>query len=253
MKLRKPLRQYVLAHLRTWHRRLGITAAAFILFLSFSGIALNHADSWGLADRNVTWEFVLDWYGIKEPRRLGRTGIGHLSVVETDGLVWLPDGMALECGSLRGAAVLPGQALWAVLCGEQLILLDQAGELVDQLQANSGIPAQPVRLGTGQSRLVLETADGFYATVDTLSWHKLDDRPSGIQWGEIESLSATEEDAWRQKYRSRWLHWERVLMDLHSGRIWGSYGPWLSDVVAVLLILLSASGVYVWVRVYRKR
>ena len=46
------------------------------------------------------------------------------------------------------------------------------------------------------------------------------------------------EAAWRGKG----LTVERVLLDLHSGRILGKVGPLLMDLVAVFLIVLSLSG-----------
>ena len=43
-------------------------------------------------------------------------------------------------------------------------------------------------------------------------------------------------------WRGRGLTVERLLLDLHSGRILGEAGPLLMDLVAVFLIVLSLSG-----------
>jgi hypothetical protein len=44
----------------------------------------------------------------------------------------------------------------------------------------------------------------------------------------------------------RWLSWERLLLDLHSGRLFGQAGVWIVDAVGVLLITLASSGTLMW-------
>jgi len=39
-----------------------------------------------------------------------------------------------------------------------------------------------------------------------------------------------------------------VILDLHSGRFFGQLGPWVFDAAAVLLILLSLSGTWIWLK-----
>jgi hypothetical protein len=52
----------------------------------------------------------------------------------------------------------------------------------------------------------------------------------------------------KEQYRGRGLSVERVIADLHSGRVIGIVGPFVMDVVAVLLIVLSLSGLLLWLR-----
>jgi uncharacterized iron-regulated membrane protein len=42
-----------------------------------------------------------------------------------------------------------------------------------------------------------------------------------------------------------------VILDLHSGRLFGRIGVWLFDIAAILLILLALSGTLIWMK--RKR
>ena len=48
------------------------------------------------------------------------------------------------------------------------------------------------------------------------------------------------------RYRGHGLPLERVLLDLHSGRILGKWGVWLIDVVAILLFVLAITGSWMW-------
>mgnify|MGYP006981145103 CR=1 FL=1 len=54
-------------------------------------------------------------------------------------------------------------------------------------------------------------------------------------------------------YRSQFLTLERIILDAHSGRIFGLFGVLFMDAVAILLILLSLSGVYIWIRYARAK
>ena len=76
------------AHLRKWHRRLGISAAVFILLLSFSGIALNHSDQLGLPHSNVDSRFVTTLYGLKDPDSIRAFAIADNFLIAADGQLW---------------------------------------------------------------------------------------------------------------------------------------------------------------------
>jgi uncharacterized iron-regulated membrane protein len=49
-------------------------------------------------------------------------------------------------------------------------------------------------------------------------------------------------------YRGRGLSLERVILDLHSGKILTRAGPVLMDAVGVILIALSVIGLLMWSR-----
>ncbi|MBQ13009.1 MAG: hypothetical protein CMQ17_01195, partial [Gammaproteobacteria bacterium] len=56
------------------------------------------------------------------------------------------------------------------------------------------------------------------------------------------------EAAIREHYRSTLLSVERLVLDLHSGRIFGAAGALLVDIMAVLFMLMAATGVWIWLR-----
>jgi len=49
------------------------------------------------------------------------------------------------------------------------------------------------------------------------------------------------------QYRGSGLSWERLLLDLHSGRLFGSVGVFIIDLAGIALLLIALSGVWVWV------
>ena len=46
---------------------------------------------------------------------------------------------------------------------------------------------------------------------------------------------------------------ERVMLDIHSGRLLGRYGPFLVDGAAFILLLLSLSGIWIQWRSWRQK
>ena len=68
----------------------------------------------------------------------------------------------------------------------------------------------------------------------------------GIKWTEEYSLSDDEREQLLVAYRGNGLKLERVILDLHSGRIFGQYGIYLMDAAAIALLWLSLSGLWVW-------
>jgi uncharacterized iron-regulated membrane protein len=41
---------------------------------------------------------------------------------------------------------------------------------------------------------------------------------------------------------------DQLVLDIHTGRILGKLGPLLMDVVAIMLLILSLSGCYMWLK-----
>jgi uncharacterized iron-regulated membrane protein len=68
----------------------------------------------------------------------------------------------------------------------------------------------------------------------------------GIKWAEQHYLSDDERAQLLAAFRGNSLKLERVILDLHSGRIFGRYGVYLMDAAATALLWLSLSGLWVW-------
>jgi len=69
------------AKLHKWHRRIGLLASAFIVFLVITGIVLQHSDDLGLPSKHLANSWLLKHYGIKPNPittfQLGNQTISH--------------------------------------------------------------------------------------------------------------------------------------------------------------------------------
>lgn len=247
-----------LRSLYLWHRWIGMTAAVFVVLLSLTGLALNHTERMGLDSRHVAFAPLLDWYGINAPDDITVYVAGSLTVASLGRQVYIGTAPLPGAEAPVSGAVLLDDFI-VVGLKDQLLLLTRDGELVERLDATAGIPAGVQALGTNASgRLVVAGADGDYSADSDLSrWQR--SNVSNVTWSTPVTPAPALVTALQQHYRGSGLTVERVMLDLHSGRILGAWGVYLMDAAAIVFLLLAASGIWLWgkrrasARAHRKR
>ena len=137
-----------------------------------------------------------------------------------------------------------------VASSASLYVYGNDGALIDRLEQDA-LPAVPVQaIGAGGQRLVLQTASGTFQSNDALSWQPA--LHDAIAWSAPAELSAGE----RQRYAELLepgIPVQRLLLDLHSGRLVGRYGPLVVDLLAVFLAVVSLSGAWLFLKPRHRR
>jgi len=253
----KSLHARLIRHLREWHRKFGIIAAFFIIFLSISGVALNHTTTLSLAHQPISNTWLLDHYGINPPNDVRFYQRGSLTV--TNNYLWLDDKLLLESAShIIATTFIPSaqnssdQIILAVSY-EQIYLFNQQGDLIDQLGEELGLPQNISAVSVNNTNIVVRTTTGYFqANTEFFDWQKVN---FAVEPNWIKPIKAQAKTITKAKvaYRSQFLTLERLILDAHSGRIFGLFGVLFMDAVAILLILLSLSGVYIWIRYARAK
>ncbi len=232
-------------YFREWHRQLGILAAFFAIFLSLTGIALNHTDGLNLAHQPINNTWLLEHYGIKPPYDV--RVYSPQDILVTDNLIWLDQALLLEASE---AIISIGQYqdYILVVTAQQLFLYSQAGELIDQLDASSGVPEGIQALAIIGQQLIVKNHVGYFQTDEHFFHWQAVHFIMEPEW--INARSATPEQKLlaEQLYQAQFLSLERIILDAHSGRLFGDFGVLFMDFIALLLILLSISGTYIWLR-----
>jgi len=230
---------------RLWHRRIGVLSALFVLLLSITGIALNHTDLLRLSQQSIKSQWLLDHYGIKPPTDLRFYQIPNVTVM--DNLVWFDKNMLVEVSG-RIIAVVKLNSHIAIVMEDQLYLYNEQGLLVDHIDTNLGLPRDIQQVNIKNNILTLKTKHGYWASDEQLlSWHEilLNNEP---KWVLSSGMSIQQKEVYKLYFRAQFLTLERIILDAHSGRIFGTIGVLFMDAVAVLLIFLSLSGIYMWLR-----
>lgn len=234
---------------RHWHARAGVLAALFFLFLAATGVALNHTDVLQLASKRVGAGWLMHWYGVKSEA----PAQGYL--FEQGYFVgnrerWVMDGRELPAApeAVLGAVEIAGLRYVATASALHVYQLD--GSLVDKL-SGPALPAAPIsRLGSAGASVLVQTPQGVFASEEGLDW-----RPGTTQdvaWSQPRALPAAVA-AHAAAHFAPSLSLERVLLDVHSGRIFGRYGPLAMDLVALALAALAVSGIWIYLRSIRRR
>ena len=228
---------------RKWHGHAGVAATLFLIFLVITGIILNHEETFKLDKREISTGWLMRWYGIHAANpEMGYTmGDRYFS--------WEGEKWALGDKPLAGTAEHPVGAVAVngmhfVATSSALYLFQADGQLVDKLEKQA-LPAYPVlALGLADDRVVLQTPSGMMASTDGLTWKKIS---APATWSVLQPLP---DNTKRQMtvLLAPGLSLERILLDVHSGRIFGRYGPWVVDAAAIALLLLGISGVWIYVR-----
>lgn len=232
-----------------WHRRLGLLAALFALMLATTGIVLNHSAELGLDRQLVDSPLLRRVYG-DNSADLPAYKAGESWVFRAaNGRVYLD---ALEVAPCRGQLVgaLLSEGLLYAACAEELLLLTQSGELVESVTASTGLPADLtgaglVEIEPGETRVAVQSGNSWWlADLDQMDFGESAAGGSFIRQLAPGQLPATIRNS--IPAQQDWLSWERLLLDLHSGRLFGRAGVLAVDVAGLLLAGLALSGVAMW-------
>lgn len=234
---------------RHWHARIGVLGALFFLLLAVTGIALNHTHQLELDKHHTSAPWLMRWYGLRPDQDISIWPAGN-GLVAASKELWVMDGKKLAEKRPLPVGVIEFSGVRYVATHDAIALYLPDGRLVERLGAAS-LPGNPLRrIGQAGRELVVETGAGVYAADETLVWHKR--VAQGIQWSQSRRPNADELSQLTEVLAPR-LPMERVLLDIHSGRILGRYGSLVMDVAAMILLMLALSGIWIYFRSIGKR
>ncbi len=235
-----------------WHRYLGVSAALFAVIIAVTGLLLNHTEDFQLDSRYVKSDWLLDWYGIQAPDTLlSFAAHGQHVTLMGDHLYLNRKEIDGEYSHLVGALYM--DELFVAAVSDSILLLTARGDIVERLRKEDGVPSGIHGIGVDRDgRLVTENSAGYYQVDEEfLKWRRWEQDAQSVQWARSTALDGRLAQSLRQHYRGEVLPVERLILDLHSGRFFGNAGLWLFDIAALLLILLSLTGTFIWLK--RKR
>lgn len=228
--------------LHRWHRRAGVAAAGFLIFLLGTGVPLQFSAALGLGSRHVSTAAILDWYGLEAPIDVRVSG----PAVSVGDQVYLNGTPVFTLEGFTGAVTLDG--LIAVAGDRAVVLADAGGAELDRFSFEAGIH----RIGRYHDTLAVAAGDDIHlADRDLVNFHPGSVAPMTVRWTQSTEADPATADRHRRLFRARMLTAERLLQDLHSGRVLGTFGVLLVDAASLLLAFLAISGLIMWWRTHR--
>jgi len=231
--------------IQKWHKNFGLFVALFVIFLVLSGIVLNHSQQLKLNANYIQSEWLLDLYQINPARE----PLGYLSsdswVIQVGERIYFNDReIAKDVNKLIGIVKINN--VYVVAFDDHLTQLTKDGEIIEHLTGAEGVPAGMEAIGyDNQGNVIIKAAHGYYrVNLDVLNWKEYDYLEAN--WSTATPVPDQLKSDLLKQYRGSGLTFERVLLDLHSGRMIGQWGVYFVDIVATLFLILACSGVWMW-------
>lgn len=221
--------------LRRLHRLAGLASAVGVLWLALTGLPLFLADSLGLARMAAPAFIQHSLYGLAVNPERGVTVDTH-RVAEPRPGTWTFDGRALGSSAGTLMAVVPGDPAWFIVGSAGIVLSDDAGQVIDHVDAafirlGRLVAAGPAPSGNGAC--VRDDASRVLCSRDGLQWTAAD--ASGVRWGDSAGPAGDGNEVPA-------ITVERVLQDLHTLRFLGRLGSVLGLVFGLAMVLLAITG-----------
>ena len=237
-------RSFTTSHSGRWHRAVGAFGGLVFVFMALTGVAIHHADDLGLGSKLVRAPWLLSIWGIDTSIVGIETSLGW---VAADGeSIYPPAGESLRARELVAAVGIGG--VLAAASVDHVWLLTESGDLLDRWGGD--VLSGPIRrMGISADRLVVETETVTYVSDAELMELTPVATAADIRWAEATSpVPISVGDELRDRGFGPGLSLERMLLDLHSGRVAGSIGPYLMDLAALALSLVVFTGLIGWWR-----
>ncbi|MFK8027635.1 MAG: PepSY domain-containing protein [Gammaproteobacteria bacterium] len=235
-----------MAKLHIWHRYIGISISLLVIILSATGLFLNFSDTLKLNKTHTSSSWLLDHYNIGAFSVSSFQTNEHL-VSQASNFIYLNGHYALNLKeALVGALDLSEYILLATQTS--LVVIDHEGQIVDEIGKFTGLPESPLGISiTNHGHPVIRGINTYWKGSNELSaWQPLEGpHPKWVAPTETPDNINT---LIQEHARSNEIHYERVLLDLHSGRLIGKWGQNIMSISAVLLIILAVTGIFIWLK-----
>jgi hypothetical protein len=197
-----------------WHRWLGVVCAVIVLWLSATGIALNHTSALGLERARLSHAWLLWAYGMRPEAPTVGHQVAGTWISQAGGKLFF-NSMPVADWQEAVVGVATHEGLILVTGKHEALLLTPEGQVVERLREGV-LPDMPRPRQTKTAALPEALREQIVA-----------------MGGGLELTGA------------------RVLADLHSGRLFGSQGPLFMDLAAAGFIVLALTGLWLWWRFQR--
>jgi len=234
-----------------WHRRVGLSIMIVLVFLSITGILLNHSPAAGLSKKILSSEWLMNWYGFETSAlsgfQVGKQWISHPG----DRDLLLGAQAVANCSPpLMNAALTPN--FLVALCSDELVILTTDGNLVEKINLLGGLPEYTTNLMYSKGKVLIESN----AEILSIDLDSLEIIPSEIKvdsWPLRSPLPADLVKTLNQASKLPGISLETIVLDLHSGRFFGDTGVLFVDFMGLLTVFLAITGLYTWLARRRKK
>jgi len=233
---------------RRLHRSVGAIAALFVVFMVVSGLVINHSNRLGLDKGHVSQGFLLDWYGLEGPDAIHSFSVGGDWISFAGSQLYFNEKSVSTV--THGIGAVSSNGFYITAGSDELVLLDREGQLIERVAwAPQGpLPIQSIGLQTDGSVTLKAAGQLWLADAELLNWSRAETTANIPSWSLPSTAPVSLQRSIEQQYRGGKLSSLQLLLDFHSGRIFGNVGVLVYDLLALIVGFLAISGLLLWVR-----
>jgi len=228
------------------HKFTGIAVCVFLIHLSITGIFLNHTEDLGLDEKYTDSPMILALYNISMPNKEESFLVDNHFISRFGNQVFLDNQPVFKSEVPIIGAITFNQMLIIAIKNE-LVLLTEDGELIEKLTTANGVPENIQKLGAFNSLLFLKTSNQVWESNDEGQEWRVSSS-SFNKWSNEVVMPDEKTQQVESYFLGKGVSLEQFFLDLHNGNIIKGFGKWILDIIAIFLLLISISGVWIWLR-----
>ncbi len=232
--------------MRSLHRTVGAIVALFVILLAITGVLLNHTTELKLDQRYLTWNWLLEHYGVASVEADAVYLLDQNVVSQFDTQLFVDATPVTNVQRpVLGGVVLDD--LMVIATDDALILLSPEGEFIERMGSAAGVPPEIQNIGLFHGDPVIQTRDGTWRSDFLLDqWERVS--LDGVGWSSPQPMPDSVEADLATYFHGNGITVEQLVLDIHNGHIVDRFGVWLLDAFAVLMIFISLTGLWMWGR-----
>lgn len=237
---------------RKLHRWIGFSSAVFLLNLAVTGILLNHSEDLSLHKKHVTSTWLIKWFGITAPEdfKCAQLPNNSTQICQVGSKIYRDHSPLIEISKdLIGLIELDGFIYIAT--ESEIIIYTADFELVEKINSVNGLPSNISEFGVSLEKdnhyiSISENKKTWFFDQDNNIW-KMSELEINVSPKLISPRKNILQDL-KTGYLNNKISYLKLVQDIHSGRIVGLPGKIMTDILGLVIILLSISGFVAWKR-----
>jgi len=213
-----------------------------VIVVAVTGVLINHAPSLDLRQISVDAPIVMERYGLVPDQPPVSYLVQGAWVTWLDGSLFVNTSLVVERADSGVGAALGGSVI-AAAAPDQILLVTFDGILVERIPSHA-LPGKVSAItGADSGGVIIETNNGVFASDgEFLQWTPMDVDVE-VGWSAAQPLPADLYQGVLQEFGGAGVSLDRILLDIHTGRFFGAWMPYVFDIAAITLLFLAISGV----------
>ena len=239
----------IIKKILSFHLYVGLGISLLLIHLSITGIFLNHTDDLELNKTYISSTWILNLYGLNVPSPSKVFTIQQDNFSQFDTEVFLNNKpIFLFDSELIG--VIKDRENFIIASQDELFIVNQSGVVIDKQKILSFTIKS---IGKYKEEIVIkdEQLNKWVGKSISNKWTPI--IKDNIEWSKPGTMTALNKKDIKQYFVGNGISLEQIILDFHSGAIFKKEGKLFFDLVSLLLIFLSVSGIWIWLRKRKKR